>query len=309
MASGVRNLQERRRFLDINEEPDKPLPPLPIPVTEEKAIGSLQECVKPIIDLNLVPNLWNNVAEALGECKHPKDGLTRDQSAALYLYSLQSSFYERFNGVLRDEDRTKAIPFYGYFKLFMSALNKLAPVQDHVWRGVTANISEKYTPGSIHIWHAVSSCTDEVNVTDTFLDKTKHRTLFNIKCYNGKSIKSHSHFPNESETILPSGTCIRVKSQSNPADKLYIISCEEITLTPEELNNLLVAETVSCASSTITKTASVLYLLWVDPNVNKSKENIATQEELRALFKDNFQTYDDMEECELCSSVRSRMSI
>ncbi|CAF1450934.1 unnamed protein product [Rotaria sordida] len=103
----------------------------------------------------------------------------------------------------------------------------------------------------------------------------------------------------ESETILPPGTCIRVKSQSNPADNFYIISCEEIMLTPEEINNLLTAGAVAAASATIPVTTSVLYLLWLDPNVNKSKENVATQEELRVLFKDDFQTFDKVEECEL----------
>ncbi|CAF4047126.1 unnamed protein product [Rotaria sordida] len=65
----------------------------------------------------------------------------------------------------------------------------------------------------------------------------------------------------ESETILPPGTCIRVKSQSNPADNFYIISCEEIMLTPEEINNLLTAGAVAAASATIPVTTSVLYLL------------------------------------------------
>ncbi|CAF1469768.1 unnamed protein product [Rotaria sp. Silwood1] len=299
MASGVRGVNDRQRFLDINEEPDKLLPPLPMPVTGGKGIQSLRECVKPVLNLNLAEDLLDKVAYSLEKCKHPKDGLTQDQSAALYLYSLQTSFYKRFNGVLRDEDRTKAIPFYDYYRLFMSALNKLPSIQDNVWRGVTANLSDQYSPGSIHIWHAASSCSDQVHITDTFLNKKKHRTLFNIKCYNGKTIKNHSHYPNESETILPPGTCIRVKSQSNPADKLYIVSCEEIILTPEEMNNLLATGAIAAASAAMPITTSILYLLWLDPNVNKSKENVAIQEKLRVLFKDDFQTFDKVEECEL----------
>ncbi|CAF3376537.1 unnamed protein product, partial [Rotaria sp. Silwood2] len=204
-----------------------------------------------------------------------------------------------FNGALRDEDRTTAVPFYDYYRLFMFVLNKLPSIQDNVWRGVTANLNDQYRPGTIHIWHAASSCSDQVQVTDAFLDKKKHRTLFNIKCYNGKTIKNHSRYPNESETILPPGTCIRVKSQSNPAPNLYIISCEEIKLTTEEMNNLLATGVVAAASATMPMIMSVLYLVWLDPNVNKSKENVVTQGELRALFKDEFQTFDKADECEL----------
>ncbi|CAF3780316.1 unnamed protein product [Rotaria sordida] len=153
---------------------------------------------------------------------------------------------------------------------------ELPSIQDNLWRGVTANLSDQYSSGSMHICHAASSCSDQVHVTDTFLDKKKHRTLFNIKCYNGQIIKNHSHYPDESETILPPGICIRVKSQSIPADNLYIISCEEIILTPEEMNNLLKTGAVATASAAMPITTSVLYLLWLDPNGNKSKENVAT---------------------------------
>ncbi|CAF3989888.1 unnamed protein product [Rotaria sp. Silwood2] len=283
MVSRIRAPNARQRFLDINEEPDKPLPSLPISITRRKQIKSLCECVEPILNLKLVEDLLNKVTYSLEICKNPKDGLTQDQSAALYLYSLQTSFYTKFNGALRDEDRTKLIPFYDYYRLFMSALNKLPSIQDNVWRGVTANLNDQYRPGTIHIWHAASSCSDQVQVTDAFLDKKKHRTLFNIKCYNGKTIKNHSRYPNESETILPPGTCIRVKSQSNPAPNLYIISCEEV-------NNLLATRGIVDAWAPMPITTSVLYLLWLDPNVNKSKENVAIQGDLRALFKDDFQT-------------------
>ncbi|CAF1548760.1 unnamed protein product, partial [Rotaria sp. Silwood1] len=291
MASGTRGVQERQRFLDVDKEPNKLLTPLSIPDTGKKGIQSLRQCVMPIVNLDLVPNLLNAVAESLDVCKKPKDGLTQDQSAALYLYSLQHPFYEKFNGVLRNEDRTKAVPFFHYYELFMCTLNKLPPVKGSVWRGVTADISDRYKEDSIHIWQAASSCTQKVHVTDTFLDQEKHRTLFNIKCFNGRSIKNHSRYPNENETILPPGTCIKVISRLKLADKCYVVDCEEITLSPEELNNLLTDTTF--ASPTVAITVPILYLIWVDQNVNKSKENIATQKELRALFEDDFQTFDN----------------
>jgi hypothetical protein len=110
----------------------------------------------------------------------------------------------------------------------MRALEKLPSIQDRVWRGINADISGQYQPQSVHVWWGATSCSDMVHVTDTFLDKDSYRTLFNIKCYEGKIITKHSAFPNESEIVLLPGTCLRVKSVSNPAPKLHIIDIEQI---------------------------------------------------------------------------------
>ncbi|CAF0989020.1 unnamed protein product [Adineta steineri] len=271
----VRSLDDRYRYTDVDEEPDVFLPPLPI--------------------LDTGKDLLNKVAFSLKKCTSPKDGLTQEQSAALYLYSLPGPFYDTFNGALRNEDRNKSIPFSDYYHLFMSALNKLPSVQDSVWRGVTADLSAQYQSGSVHIWHAASSCTDHVAITDTFLDKKKHRTLFNIKCYNGKPIKNHSHYVKENELILPPGTCIRVISQSNPADNLHIVACQEVELSPAEMN--AIASSVAMPGH-IPKNASIFYLFWLDPNVNKPQENVKTQEKLRKLFDGDFEAFEKEEQCE-----------
>jgi hypothetical protein len=300
MDEGVRHPNDRQRFFDVDEEPDKMIPPLSISITGSKGSLLLRECVKPVENLNLVDDLSNQVTLSLKKCQYPKDGLTQDQSAALYLYSLPGSFYTMFNGVLRDEDRTRSIPFHDYYRLFMSALNKLKSIQDTVWRGVTADLSAQYRPGTVHIWHAASSCTDQIDVTDTFLNKKKHRTLFNIKCHNGKTIKNHSKFPKESETILPPGTCVRVKGLSNPGDNLFIVVCEETKLTPEEMNTLSAAGAAVALPGVMPTIASTLFLFWLDPNINKSQDNIKIQEKLDALFTDDFQTFKSSEECESC---------
>ncbi|CAF0788757.1 unnamed protein product [Adineta steineri] len=271
----VRSLGDRYRYTDVDEEPDVFLPPLPI--------------------LDTGKDLLHKVAFSLKKSTSPKDGLTQEQSAALYLYSLPGPFYDTFNGALRNEDRNKSIPFSDYYHLFMSALNKLPSVQDSVWRGVTADLSAQYQSGSVHIWHAASSCTDHVAITDTFLDKKKHRTLFNIKCYNGKPIKNHSHYVKENELILPPGTCIRVISQSNPADNLHIVACQEVELSPTEIN--AIASSVAMPGH-IPKHASIFYLFWLDPNVNKSQENVKTQEKLRKLFDGDFEAFEKEEQCE-----------
>ncbi|CAF1314898.1 unnamed protein product [Didymodactylos carnosus] len=310
---------DRVRFLDVNKEPDVNLPPLPITTQ----ILSLRDSVKNLH--HLVTDLPSKVSYALDKCRNPKEGLTPDESAALYLYSLQSpegqlSFYLMFNRALRDEDRSNLVPFTDYYSLFKAAMKKLPSIQDRVWRGVNGDLSKKYRPGTMHVWWGASSCTDIVKVTDTFLDKTTPRTLFNIKCYDGKSIRHHSYFerihknrhlfvlchlrvfllsshgglfhksrrsfphapfPNESETILAPGTWLKVRSQSNPAENFHIIDCEQIE--PEEqMNNV-----------------SVRCLMWLNPKVNnKSEENLRLQKKYREVWGKNFETYEKANECE-----------
>jgi hypothetical protein len=280
MAAKAKSIRsDRTRYLDVNKEPDVILSPLPSAATADQTnaqILSLKEAVKSI--QHMFNDLSDKVSYSLESCKNPKEGLNQQQSAALYLYSLQwangqHSLYSLFNQALRDEDRTNLVPFQDYYNLFMSALKKLPSIQDQVWRGVNGDLSNKYRSGTVHIWWGASSCTDMVKVTDTFLNKTTPRTLFNIKCFDGKNIRHHSDFPNESETILAPGTYLRVKSQSNPAPNFHIVDCEQIE-------------------------PIVKYLLWLDPNVNKSKDNLMLQEKFHELFGDNFRTYGKTEECE-----------
>ncbi|CAF1434789.1 unnamed protein product, partial [Didymodactylos carnosus] len=158
--------QDRKRYLDVNNEPDKALPPLLL-VSSKQTVLPLREAVKPI--QHLVEDLPNKVSYSLEKCKNPKDDLTRDESAALYLYSLQwpegkPSFYTMFNRSLRDEDRAKLVPYHDYLNLFMSAFKKLPSVQDRVWRGVNGDLSAKYRPDTTHVWWGVSSCTNMVQV-------------------------------------------------------------------------------------------------------------------------------------------------
>ncbi|CAF1280175.1 unnamed protein product [Didymodactylos carnosus] len=189
----------------------------------------------------------------------------------------------------------------------MSALKKLPPIQDRVWRGVNGDISKQYLKATIHVWWGSSSCSDEVMVTDTFLDQTTPRTLFNIKCFDGKSIQYHSYFPNESEMILASGTYIKVKSQSHPAENFYIVQCDQIEPVSEEeiLKSWATAGvTTAAASGTLPTMKAVLYLIWLNQNVNKSQDNLKIQEKLRTMFEDDFQTFEKLDECE--TSIRQK---
>jgi hypothetical protein len=116
-----------------------------------------------------------------------------------------------------------------------------------------------------------------VQVTSDFLDQTKHLTLFNVQCINGKIIKNHSEFPNEDEIVLPPGTFLKVKSSINATHNLCIVYLEEIVPTPADRAKIL-----------STSLIDNIYVLWLDPNINTSDENKQIQKKLKELFLNNF---------------------
>ena len=121
--------------------------------------------------------------------------------------------------------------------------------------------------GTTHVWWGASSCTDKIHVTGTFLSKTQKRTLFHIKCYEGKMIKNHSEFPNENETILPPGMYLKVISTLLVSEDVYIVELEQVPPDPK-----LIIEN-AFVSGVLKKNETKLYLIWSDPTVNTSSEN------------------------------------
>ncbi|CAF4528173.1 unnamed protein product, partial [Didymodactylos carnosus] len=238
MAKATASPTNTERFVDVSNEPRKKL--LPIEGYEKMPLLALEEAVKPV--LHLVDGLSSRVWLAKENCEVPADNLTQDESAAIHLYTLEwspdkRSFYNVFNQTLREEHRHKLIPWFSYLKLFLTALHKLPSEKCVVWRGVKGDLSEQYKKGTKHIWWGVSSCSEALGVTDSFLGAHGTRTLFSIECYDGKVINKHSYYQSESEILLMPATYFEVVDQSNPANGLYIVHLRQksppcVLLTP-----------------------------------------------------------------------------
>jgi hypothetical protein len=93
----------------------------------------------------------------------------------------------QLNEALQKNDERTLMPWYGYLKLFLTALNKLFPYRRIVWRDVPEDLSAKYKKNDEHVWWAFSSCTSSVNILESpdFLGTTGALTLFSIEVYNG----------------------------------------------------------------------------------------------------------------------------
>ncbi|CAF1360624.1 unnamed protein product [Adineta steineri] len=286
--------RDNERFSDVSDERNKMLPPLsPITHLQPTASSSLYEVVRPIH--HLVEDLSNQVEYSLDKCKNPKDGLTQDEAAAVYLYTLQwptekISFYTMFNRALRDENRMKLVPFHQYLNLFMSAFKKLPSVNDRIWRGEAGDWGAEYESGTVHVWWGVSSCSKMLSVTGGFFDSKKKCTVYCIKSLNGKSIQNHSDFPNESEAILSPGTYLSVISSVNMSEDILLVDLEEIVPTPEQIAQLTTAPSKVLSNPQ----ADSICVLWLDSNVNKS-QNTQTQERLKKLFHNTFKTFEESE--------------
>ncbi|CAF1129906.1 unnamed protein product [Adineta steineri] len=173
------------------------------------------------------------VEKAKKHCTHPNDhNLTKDESAAIYIYTMEMSgdscVYRILNQTLRLEDRTKVRPWFGYLKLLDSATSKLPKFKGTVWRGIDKDVTMNFKEGQRITWWSISSCSTSISVISSFISESSSGTLFNIECLNGKSIASYTNYPNENEVILMPGTMFEVVSNPlNHKGGLNIIHLKE----------------------------------------------------------------------------------
>ena len=198
------------RFTDVDLE-NKRLPACYGYITWD--LLSIDEATKDL--RGLLPKIDRFVKGAKRHCTFPNDhGLSKDEAAALYLYTMDMAvdacFYRTLNQTLRLEDRALVRPWFAYLKLLDSAVSKLDDVKGTVWRGVDQDVSKTFKKGQKVTWWSVSSCSRSVNIISTFLGEVPQSTLFNIECFSGKSIAPFTGYPNENEVILMPGTTLRV---------------------------------------------------------------------------------------------------
>lgn len=220
-----------RRVEDVSNEPLLPLSP--ILGYEKLVVASLKDAVKLLV--NLVPDVERMVYTAQLGCDNPMDNLRRDQSAAIWLYTLQwgtseTSLYYKLNDTLRNADRGKLIPWFAYLNLLIYSLSWLPSEKRTVYRGVKKDLYEDYHAKKTIVWWAFSSCTAERSILDTgpFLGPTGPRTLFEIECYSGKSIDNHSFHLKEKEVLLLPARLFQVISCQKSTDGLVTIHLKEI---------------------------------------------------------------------------------
>lgn len=222
----------QQRVQDVIYESNRIL--LPIEGYQNVSLVALEEAVVPLFTIFDEKILQRNVWVAKERCKNPADHLSQDESASIMLYTFEWDIHEKslyfiLNQTLRMEDRQKLRPWFLYLKLFITALSQLPITTDTIFRGVKGDLTSKYKQNN-SIWWGVSSCTNNIDIlkSEQFCGKKGPRTIFMIKCHNGRSIKNHSYYQQENEILLMPGSYFQVKGRYDPSDDLHMVQLEEI---------------------------------------------------------------------------------
>jgi len=158
-------------------------------------------------------------------------GVGREHIAALYLYTMETAFYRSLNAAMRDTDRSKAEPYFGYLRLLFDALELLGPQTQRkpatLFRGVGLDLSKEHGVGADVYWWGASSCTPNKSVAQGFLGCSGKRTMFTVKPLTAVPIKQFSAFQGEEEWLLRPGTRLRVESmQTRKGGLTEVTLCE-----------------------------------------------------------------------------------
>ena len=196
----------------------------PIDGYQHLDVNNLEKAVETLADV--VPGLANYIARARDNCNMNQTDLTREESAAIYLYTMQTPFYSRLNETLRANNRDALQPWFAFLKLFMTALGRLKSREALIWRGVAKDVGPTFVANTVHTWWSVNSCSEGTNVVEFYLGETG--TIFAISAKKGKDISDYSAMADEREVLLMCGTRLHVKSDPlNFQKRLSIVHLEE----------------------------------------------------------------------------------
>ncbi|CAF1354256.1 unnamed protein product [Adineta steineri] len=202
---------------------------------EQEQLLSLEEACQPLHNI-LGTELQLYVTIAKLNSKQPKHELTQDESACIYLYTMEwnqpeNSLHVLLNQALVAIDGKQLQYWRKYLKLFFAAVFKLPYTEyDTVWRGVPKDVTEYYREGDEITWWSLTSTTSSFNILQSPMDlgREKVQTIFQIKTRNGKSIREHSHLENDEEILLLPGIVLKVMGTSKQGDGIHVIHLHEV---------------------------------------------------------------------------------
>ncbi|CAF1145031.1 unnamed protein product [Adineta steineri] len=211
---------------------------------EQEQLLSLEEACQPLHNI-LGTELQLYVTIAKLNSKQLKHELTQDESASIYLYTMEwnqpeNSLHVLLNQALVAIDGKQLQYWRKYLKLFFTAVFKLPYTEYHtVWRGVPKDVTEYYREGDEITWRSLTSTTSSFNILQSpmYLGREKVQTIFQIKTRNGKSIREHSHLENDEEVLLPPGIVLKVMGTTKQGDGIHVIHLHEIPLYEDQQMN------------------------------------------------------------------------
>ena len=216
--------------------PEKDLPP--IFGLKSIRLATLAEATEGLESKIL--GLDEQVKWAQEKCKYPSPhGLTRDQSAAIFLYTMEGtldSLYDVLNRALRQRQRAILAPWLLFLKLFVIALEKCPTRTCNVWRGVKGDQRRLFSRGETFTWWSITSCSTRVSELRNFL--SADGTLFMIEAVQGRDVSLYSAIPGEEEIILAPGTKFTVMDNSLEHETgLHVVHLKELSANGSQTHN------------------------------------------------------------------------
>eukprot|EP01047_Picozoa_sp_COSAG01_P076903 COSAG01_NODE_13662_length_1552_cov_1.197522_2_plen_415_part_01 len=185
-------------------------------------------------------------------------GLTRDEMAAIHLYSDDGlggpagNLFRSLNAALRACERADAKPYWGYIRLLQHALFKLpkdksgtlyrgikwnwpgAPPLHHYMAELQRLVATGETATPEHeIWWGFSSTSTSLPAVQTFLGQAGPRVIFTVDGgSSARDVRNYSAFQAgqavpEDERLLPCGTVFSVKTVGSPAPDLLLVGLRQ----------------------------------------------------------------------------------
>ncbi|CAF3923889.1 unnamed protein product [Rotaria sordida] len=172
-------------------------------------LTSLEEALQPFHDQ--IDQLANNIKKAKTECLYPsKHHLTRDESAAIYIYTMKwknKCVYDHLEAAWKSHDRLTMKPWFKYLRLFRSALDKLPDTEKEIWQGIPydQNLLKKLNLKTGALYSTLGLCLLSPNEIKDYLQKdTDDKViLIGYKSVHGKSITEYSVNKNTTYLIWP----------------------------------------------------------------------------------------------------------
>lgn len=145
--------------------------------------------------------------------------LSEDEIGAIHFYTQEKpKLYRAVSTVLSSTDRGLNNPLMPYIKLLLRALYKLPLRPMTAWRGVKADLMDRYDgtrnpnklPLKFEVFFPITSCSATKEVAKNFLKLGQQGdvtpTLFSITSRCFVDIRPFSSIPDEDEVILLPGT-------------------------------------------------------------------------------------------------------
>ncbi|CAF3028710.1 unnamed protein product [Rotaria socialis] len=224
----LRELEETLGATSINDTK------CPFADYQKVPLVSLEEAVAPLVDI--VDKVEQMVWIVKQNCDdNPTDGLTKDESASIALYTMEwyskeMSFHYILNETLSSENKQQIKPWLLYLKLMLKGLSKLPSLSRVVYQGANSDLSNQYPNGKTFCSWEFSNYASCIKVLEDEEDfgKEGQRTLFTVECRVGKAIGPHAHDQSKDQILLLPGRQLQVVSCLNAGNDLTIVQLQEL---------------------------------------------------------------------------------